>query len=153
MLKKAEKKIKISLIGGNATDVSGSMTLIEFGNIKLLIEAGIHQSNHIKNDYLINSRNLPFKPEDINYIIIGHIHADHTLLIPRLYAMGCKAPIIAPKNSLRILKHMMLDGAKINARDTQYLRKIYNKHYNVIYDEEDVENAIQYIEEIELETE
>lgn len=146
-MKKADKKIKISCIGGNATDVSGSMTLIEFGDTKILIEAGIYQSGNIKNDYLINSRNFSFKPSEIDYIIIGHIHADHTLLLPRLYAMGCKAPIIAPKDSARILNHMMLDGAKINTRDAHHLSKMYNKQYKPLYDENDVDNTISHIEE------
>ena len=150
-MKKATKKIKISCVGGNAVDVSGSMTLIEFGQTKVLIEAGLYQSSDAKKDYLINARQLPFKPSDINYIIIGHIHADHTLLLPRLFSLGCRATVIVPKYTTRFLHHLLTDGAKICQRDSIHLSKIYGKAYPALYSEEDVENVINHIEEYELE--
>ncbi len=48
------------------------------------------------NDYKENNRKLPFKPSEIEYIFIGHCHADHMLLLPKLYSQGCNAKIITP---------------------------------------------------------
>lgn len=148
--KKTSSKTKVTVLGTNATTVTGSMTLIEFNNIKILIEAGIHQSSNVKNDYLINSKSFPFSPCEIDFIIIGHVHGDHTFLLPRLYKSGCKAPIIAPKGSGMLLNHMLSDCAKINSRDATHLSKQTGKHYQPLYEQDDVDMTLSYIEEFEF---
>ncbi len=44
MSKKSKDKIRVSFVGNNAEDVTGSMTLIEFGEHKVLLECGLYQS-------------------------------------------------------------------------------------------------------------
>ena len=83
----------------NADNVTGSMTLIQDKNLSILIEAGLFQSNDIVGDYKVNNRNLNFNIKKLDFIILGHVHADHSMLIPRLYAEGCKARIIVPKGT------------------------------------------------------
>lgn len=147
--KKGSSKAKVSIFGTNATTVTGSMTLIECNNLKILVEAGIHQSSNLKNDYLINSRPFPFDPKSIDFILIGHVHGDHTFLLPRLYKAGCQAPIIAPKGSHLLLHHMLSDCAKINSRDITTINKQTGKHYLPLYDQDDVDNTLNRIEEFD----
>ena len=147
MNKKSKDKIRVSFIGGNAEDVTGSMTLVEFGEHKILLECGLYQSESLMNDYKINNRKLPFKPSEIEYIFCGHNHADHMLLLPRLYAQGCKAKIIVPKNVKNLFEIMALDSAFIMQRDTETIERRYNKCVNPIYIDEDVSATLPYFQE------
>lgn len=147
MAKKKADKVKIKFIGGNATDVTGSMILIETQNKKILLEAGLYQSNSIKESYEVNSRRFDFKPSEIDYIFICHNHADHSVLTPRLYANGCKAKIITPKDSKLFLDIMFRDSCRIMDSDREYLMRKSNKALSPIYTVDDIETTLQYIEE------
>jgi metallo-beta-lactamase family protein len=147
MSKKSKDKIRVSFVGGNAEDVTGSMTLIEFSGHKILLECGLYQSESLMNDYKVNNRKLPFKPSEIEYVFVGHNHADHMLLLPRLYTQGCKAKIIAPKNVEQLFEIMALDSAFIMQRDTETIERRYNKCVNPIYTEDAVSATLPYFQE------
>jgi metallo-beta-lactamase family protein len=146
-MSKKKDKIKIKFIGGNSSDVTGSATLIEMSDYKILLEFGLYQSNNIKEDHKINNRRLEFKPCDIDYIFIGHPHIDHLGNIGRLYANGCKAKIIAPKGTSSLFSIMGLDCAKIMDRDCETLNRKYGMQANPIYTADDVATCLKYFEE------
>lgn len=150
MSKKTKDKIRVSFIGGNAEDVTGSMTLIEYGSHKILLECGLYQNDNVLKDYQFNTRKLPFKPEEIDYIFVGHNHADHILLLPRLYAHGCKAKIIVSKGSTKLFDVMARDSAFIMSRDVETIKRRYNKDVFPIYAEEDVDSTIPYFDEYDI---
>jgi ribonuclease BN (tRNA processing enzyme) len=112
MGKKKNDKIRISFVGTNATEVTGSMTLVEYptsdgGTKKILLEIGLNQTNNIKNDYEVNSRKFKFKPRELDFVIINHLHGDHSLLSGRLFKEGCSCPVIMPKGSFGFMTHMI----------------------------------------------
>ena len=131
----------------NADNVTGSMTLIECEGLSILIECGLYQSNDIVGDYRVNNRNWSFNPKKIDFIILGHVHADHSMAIPRLYAEGCKARIIAPKGTSGLYKLMGVDSAYIIERDCYSLEAKYKKTFHRMYTETDVYESLKYIEE------
>jgi metallo-beta-lactamase family protein len=148
MAKKKENQIKVSFVGGNAYEVTGSMTLIEFGNKKILLEAGLFQSNSLKEDYKFNSRKFDFKPKEIDFIFISHFHIDHIGLLPKLYKEGCMARIICVKDSSKFIYPMLKDSAFIMQRDCEMLnKKSSDVEYKPIYFEEDVNKTVEHIEE------
>ena len=146
---KTKDKIRVSFIGGNAQDVTGSMTLIESPNFKVLIETGLFQSNCLKTDWQINSRSFNFKPSEIDYIFINHCHADHMLLLPRLVKEGFHGRIIVPKGTSKLFEVMGLDCAFIMSKDVETLTRKYNMNVPPIYTNDDVIDALQYFEEYE----
>ena len=105
--------------GMNAGFVTGSMIYLKTEHHNILLEAGLFQgSNDIYEDYKINSRTFKsFKPKDIDIIILGHVHADHSLLIPRLYSEGCRATIYAPKGTTELFTIMAQDSCYIIQKD------------------------------------
>lgn len=143
-------KLKIEFVGMNADNVTGSMTLIQDKNLSILVECGLFQSNDIVGDYKVNNRNLSFSPKKLDFIILGHVHADHSMLIPRLYAEGCKARIIVPKGTKGFYKLMGLDSAYIIERDCLSLEKKYKKAFHRMYTESDVYESMKYIEEYDM---
>jgi metallo-beta-lactamase family protein len=144
---KKKNNIKVRFVGGNAEGVTGSMTLVETDNYKILLDCGLIQTNNIKNDYKFNSRKFGFKVSDIDYILISHFHADHAFLLPRLYREGCRAKIICTKDSSLFLKCMLKDSAFIMKRDSEFLNKKSDIKYCPLYYDEDVYNTLNYIEE------
>lgn len=151
MSKNKNNKIRVRFIGKNSDDVTGSMTLIETQTHKILLECGLYQSNNIKEDYLINSRKLEFKPSEIDYIFIGHGHIDHIGLLPRLYANGCKATIIAPKGTAELFTVMGADSAYIIGKDVETLQRKYGISAQPLYTADDVATCLEYFKEYKLE--
>lgn len=150
MGKKKNDKIKISFIGGNSDDVTGSMTLVETLNYKILLEAGLYQSNNVIQDYKINSQKLKFKPKEIDFIFWNHLHADHTCGTPRLFSSNCPAIIFTPKDSRKIAEILLRDSAYINEKDAHLISKIRNKSVLPIYTMEDVENTLDSLNECDF---
>ena len=148
---KKKDKVTLEIIGGNAESVTGSCTKIITNNHVYLFELGMIQDGHTPlENYKLNSKLLQkIRPQEIDYIIIGHNHLDHVGLIPALYARGkCNAKIIVPKKSTCILKEMWLDAAYINQRDVEIIN-LKDKNYEPFYNEDIVMKALNYVQEIE----
>lgn len=144
---KSKDKIRVRFIGGNSEDVTGSAILIEVSNYKILLEFGLFQSNNIYEDYEINNRRLDFKPSEIDYIFLNHAHADHSLLVPRLYANGCKAKIITPKGATSLFEIMASDSAFIMSKDVEVISKKKKEPVAPIYIKDDVLESLKFFEE------
>lgn len=147
MSKKKQNQIKISFIGENSQDVTGSMILIEMNNKTIILECGLYQSNNLKYDYKINSRKFKFKSKDIDIVFINHVHIDHSGLLPRLFAEGCNAKVIMVKDSSKLLEPLLRDSAFIMQRDIESLSRKSNINFKPIYHSEDVDKCLEYIEE------
>ena len=150
MGKQKKEKIRISFIGGNAESVTGSMTLVESKDFKILLECGLFQSNSVKSDYYVNKRKLPFKPKDIDYIFIGHCHADHVLLIPRLVSEGFCGKIICVSGTSKLFKIMAMDSSYIMGKDAELLNLKYGLNIYPIYNEKDVIDTLPLFDEYEI---
>lgn len=142
--------LKIDFIGKNAEDVTGSMTLIRDKGLTILLEAGLYQTNNMLEDYKVNNRKLDIDLKKVDFIILGHVHADHSMLVPRLVAEGCKARIIVPKGSTGFFKILALDSAYIVDRDCKALQRKYKKAFHRAYKEEDVYKTLSLFEEYEM---
>jgi len=149
-MSKNKDKIRVSFIGNNSEAVTGSMTLIESNEFKILVEAGITQSNSMLDDFRANKRRLPFKPREIDFLFLGHVHADHSLLIPRLVAEGFHGKIIVPRGTTKLFHVMAVDSAYIAKRDTETLKKKYKMDVEPIYTDEDVSNSICLFDEYDF---
>lgn len=145
-----KKDINIEFIGNNATSVTGSCTLITFGDRKILFECGGIQDGHtIYDNYKLNKnmmRNI--KAKDIDTIIIAHNHYDHIGNVVELIKRNPNIKIVAPKYSTNILKEMWMDSAGISERDCELLSNKYpDKVFEPLYNLSDVEVALNNIEE------
>lgn len=145
-----KNKVTVEIIGGNAESVTGSCTRIKTNEHVYLFEVGMIQDGHTPlENYHLNMKYLQkIKPQEIDYIIIGHAHLDHIGLIPALYARGkCDAKIIVPEKTTRILKEMWLDASYINQRDVEIIN-LKGKSYEPFYDEETVLATLEHVVEI-----
>ena len=143
----AKHKVKstIKFLGSASEQVTGSQYLIENSGKKILLECGGCQTNNMERDYQTNSRQFDFKPSELDYVFLGHLHSDHSMLIPKLVKEGFRGNIIVPKGSIPIIKIMLEDSAHIIGKDCEYLNKTRKKNYKPIYEKEDVADALSLI--------
>ena len=97
-----------------------------------------------------NRKYREFKAKELDYIFITHTHADHCLLLPKLYKEGCNAQIIISDGSGQIYKDMAEDCAEINERDVLFINSQHNKNYMPLYDLSDVEKSVNYMTEFSV---
>ena len=150
IIKKKKNKVNIEIIGGNAESVTGSCTKITTEDHTYLFEVGMIQDGHTPlENYKMNVKMLQsIRPQEIDYIMIGHTHQDHVGLIPALYTRGkCNAKIIVPEKSTAILKEMWLDAAYIHGREVDLLN-LKDRNYEPFYTEDTIYQVLQYIEEV-----
>lgn len=151
-MKKKQNNIKISFVDEPAAmDVTGSMIYVKTDAHNILIDAGLHQSNSKYDDLLVNRRRFKeFKSKDIDYIFISHSHTDHWGLVPRLYKEGCTAKIIVADCNANIMHRMIEDSAYIIDRDTELINNQHGKNYDPLYEIDDVECTMQYVNEYSI---
>ena len=100
---KKENKLKISFIGGNSYDVTGSMILIEWNKRKILLDSGLIQGGTILQDYKDNRAMLTKnKLKDIEFLFVGERHIDHTGNIPYIIKLNPNCRIITPIKTKKI---------------------------------------------------
>ena len=146
MGKSKGNKVIVRCVGKSAESVTGSMYLIqcETGE-RILIDAGLYQSNNLLEDYRINNRKFDFKPSEITAVILTHLHIDHTGLVGRLVKEGLQCNIYINYKAVDFLEHMLTDSAKIMARDAVILSKKSSTSVQPIYSQEDVENTLKLV--------
>lgn len=132
--------------GNNAVDVTGSMTLIKFGDKQILLECGLYQDNSYLEAYKVNSEKFKFNPHDIDYVFVGHCHIDHIGLLPRLVKEGFRGKIILTYTTSVMAKYLLLNCAFIVADEARVLSKRYDRNYEPLYTEDDVWNTLKLFE-------
>ena len=142
---KSKDNYKLNFVGNNATEVTGSMTLLTIKDTQILVDCGMTQSSNIKKDFIDNSK-LPkeIKPNKLSYVYITHLHADHVGLLPLLIKGGYEGSIFMPIGSKEIAKKMLIDSAYILDRTASMLEK------TPYYDKQDVWDTLSRIEELDF---
>ncbi len=108
-------------IFGAARTVTGSMFLLEYEGHKLLLDCGMFQGKRDET-YQVNL-NFPFKPEEIDAMILSHAHIDHSGNIPNLVRQGYKGWIYATNASVDLADIMLRDSGHIQESDVKYVNK------------------------------
>lgn len=149
MGKKKQSNIDISFVDEPASeDVTGSMLYIKTPKHQILLDAGLHQTNDRYEDFLVNNRKFRgFKPKNIDLVFLTHNHADHALLVPKLFKDGCRAQVIVPTQNKNILEIMARDCAEINERDVIMINSQHAKDYQPLYGMTEVDLLLSYTTE------
>ncbi|OIP82397.1 MAG: MBL fold metallo-hydrolase [Porphyromonadaceae bacterium CG2_30_38_12] len=107
---------------GAAREVTGSKHLITTDKgKKILLDCGMFQGKGLETDSL--NRNLGFKPEDIDYLLLSHAHIDHSGLIPYIYKLGFRGSIICTNATRDLCAIMLADSAHIQELDVKWFNK------------------------------
>ncbi|MDR2516525.1 MAG: MBL fold metallo-hydrolase [Spirochaetaceae bacterium] len=129
---------------GAAGEVTGSKHIIEVDGRSFLVDCGAFQGSRAEADR--KNRDFGISADRIEGTILTHGHYDHCGLLPLLAKRGYGGNIYATPASRDLASLIMMDSAKIQARDAEYLRKQAKKQgekfdWQPLYDEEDVVRA------------
>ena len=76
---------------GAARTVTGSMHRVDACGQSLLLDCGLFQGRRAES--LRRNRDFPFRPRDIDAVLLSHAHIDHCGNLPNLVKQGFAGPI------------------------------------------------------------
>ncbi len=101
--------MKLKFLGA-ARQVTGSCYFLEAGGLKILVDCGLFQER----DFVYrNWEHFPVPPNQIDYILLTHVHLDHSGLIPKLVREGFAGEIMTTLASKEMYPIVILDAARI----------------------------------------
>jgi len=109
--------MKITFLGA-AHEVTGSCTLIETGEVKVLVDCGMEQGKD-----LFENQELPVAASEIDFVLVTHAHIDHTGKLPLLYKNGFRGIVYASSATCSLCDIMLRDSAHIQMSDAQWKTK------------------------------
>ncbi len=110
---------------GAARTVTGSMHLLEINDHKLLLDCGLFQGR--RKESFTRNRTFPFRPDEIDAVILSHAHIDHSGNLPNLVKQGFNGPIYTTSATAHLDNIMLLDSGYIHEKDAEYLNKKLQK--------------------------
>lgn len=145
---------------GAARAVTGSKHLITLNNnTKILLDCGMFQGMGEVTDKL--NGYFGFQPAEVDHVVLSHAHIDHCGLLPRLVAEGFEGNIYCTPPTMDLARILLMDSAKIQMQDAEYLNKKRREHEEVteaLYTEDDVVKTlslfkiVEYNEDFEIDT-
>ena len=106
---------------GAAQEVTGSKHLLEVDGTRLLFDCGAFQGKREEADK--KNRDFHMDGSGLASVVLTHAHYDHCGLLPVLGKDGYRGNIYATPATRDLAAIIMMDSAKIQARDAEYLRK------------------------------
>ena len=134
---------------GAAQTVTGSKYLLEHGNSKVLIDAGLFQG--LKELRERNWQNLPFNVRDLDAIVLTHAHLDHCGYLPRLVSQGFRGRVFCTQGTKELCRIVLPDSGRIQEEDAENAnRHGYSKHQVALplYTEADAFNAVALLQPV-----
>ena len=121
------------------------MYLLEINGRRLLLECGLYQGH--RDESIERNRNFPFKPADLDAVILSHAHIDHCGNLPNLCRQGFEGNIYCTFATRDLAAIMLEDSAQIQQDDAEYVSKKRAKQglppVEPLYSVADAEKAVQ----------
>jgi hypothetical protein len=110
------QKSEISLITlGGFSQVGRSSMLLSTPESKILVDCGINPGAKHPMDSFPRLDFLDITLDELDAIVIGHAHLDHTGFLPALCKFGYKGPIYCTEPTLPMMNLIQLDAIKVAA--------------------------------------
>lgn len=139
-------------IHGAGHTVTGSCFEVKSGANRLLVDCGLFQGP--RSLEALNFGPFPFRPSDIDGLLLTHAHLDHSGLLPRLAAQGFAGPIWCTPPTAELLEYMLRDSARLNEQDAERRNRRPDRAdeppIEPLYTVEDAERALRLLRPVEL---
>ena len=115
--------MKLKFLGATR-QVTGSAYFLKAGDLKILVDCGLFQERDFS---YRNWEDFPIPPHQIDFILLTHVHLDHSGLIPKLVKEGFDGEILTTSASKEMYPIVILDSARIKEEDAAYKKKRHKK--------------------------
>src|SRR5436853_982021 len=106
---------------GAAQTVTGSMHRLDAAGQSLLLDCGLFQGHRAESR--ARNREFPFRPRDVDAVLLSHAHIDHCGNLPNLVKQGFAGPVYCTPATRALAGVMLGDAAKIQEEDADYLNR------------------------------
>lgn len=128
---------------GAAGTVTGSKYLVDLGDRRILVDAGMFQGE--KEWREMNWADFPVPPGSIDDVILTHAHADHCAYLPALVRDGFSGPVWCTEGTSKLAAIVLMDAGHLQEREALNAAEGgYSKHNPPLplYTTADVEQTI-----------
>ena len=131
--------MRITFLGA-AGGVTGSMHLVEAAGKRLLLDCGLFQGR--RDEAWERNAQQRTEADRVHAVLLSHAHIDHSGALPLLASQGFRGRIHMTTPTAPLTAVLLRDAAKIQARDTEHLRKHQHISREPLYTPEHAE-AVQ----------
>jgi metallo-beta-lactamase family protein len=139
---------------GAAHTVTGSCFLLETRSGRFLIDCGLFQGQKTLKE--LNYGPFPFRPTDIDAVLLTHPHIDHSGLLPRLVRDGFRGKILATRGTIDLCSYMLPDAGSIQETEVVALNRRNSargrSEVSPIYTQADAVASLQSFHPVDYET-
>jgi metallo-beta-lactamase family protein len=134
--------MKLKFLGATH-QVTGSSYLLETAEVKILVDCGMFQERDYSHR---NWEAFPVPPDQIQYLLLTHVHQDHSGLIPKLVKEGFHGDILLTAASKELFPIVILDSARIQEEDAAFKK---NRNANEEHEEPYMETPLYTVRDAE----
>ncbi len=106
---------------GAVRTVTGSMHEVRVNGTQFILDCGLFQGH--RKEARERNAEFPFRPGNLDAVVVSHAHIDHTGNLPTLVKNGFDGPIYATPATADLCAPMLRDSAHVQEKDAEFVNK------------------------------